>query len=144
MRIPGINLIKVVREKAKGAVTFALILLFALSAVLFVVLLKLYRYPHKGLRYVAYASGGCSLMSFVVPFILYLSKVYAHVQASPEYFYNFVTNYLMQILFSFMYAALLWLIFTVACVVLVYLSKNGKLNGKLEKKIRKKLMTSRR
>lgn len=144
VRIPGINLIKVAREKVKGVVTIALILLFAVSMVLGVVLLKLYRHPHKGLRYVAYASGGCTLMAFVVPFMLYLSKVYAHVQVTPEYFYHFVSNYLKQIIVSFMEASLIWLLITMACGVYIYLSKNGKLSGKLEKRIRKKLMTSRR
>lgn len=144
VRLPGINLIKVAREKIKGVVTFALIVLFALSLILIVVLLKLYRYPHKGLRYVSYAAGGCTLMSFVLPFILYLSKVYAHVQVSPEYFYHFVTNYLRQILFSFMQAALIWLVLNIVCIVFIYLSKNGMLNGKIEKKIKKKLMSSRR
>lgn len=135
VRIPGINLIKVAREKVKNIVTFALIVLFASSLALFVVLMRLYRYPHKGLRYIAYAAGGCTLMSFVLPFILYLSKVYAHVQVSPEYFYHFVTNYLKQILFSFMQASFIWLVLTIACAVLIYLLKNDIIGNKSKKKM---------
>lgn len=130
VKIPGINLIKVAREKVKGAVTFALILLFALSIALIVVLIRLYRHPHQGLRYITYAAGGCTLMSFVLPFGLYLSKVYTRVQVSPEYFYHFVTGYLKQILFSFMQASLIWLVVTITCVVLVYMLKNGMIGNK--------------
>lgn len=137
--IPGIDLIKAAREKIKGFVTAALILLFAFSLILCVVLIRLYRYPHQGTRFIAYSAGGCGLMSFVLPFSLYLSKVYAHIQVSPEYFYNFLTSYLKHILFGFMQASLFWIIFTIACGVFVYLSKNGMLGGRLQNKIMRKL-----
>ena len=137
--IPGINLIEMAREKVKGFITVALILLFAFSLILCVVLIRLYRYPHQGARFIAYSAGGCTLMSFVLPFYFYLSKVYERVQISPEYFYRFVTSYIRHILFSFMQASLIWLILTIACVVFVYLSKNNMLGGKLRKKLMRKI-----
>lgn len=142
--MPGIALIKAAREKVRGAVTAALIILFALSFILAVVLLRLYRYPHQGMRFITYAFGGCALMCFALPFGLYLSKVYEHVLATPEYFYIFVSGYLRCLLESFMKTAALWLIITVGCMVYIYLSKNGMLRGKIGEKISKKISRSLR
>lgn len=142
--MPGMALIKAAREKVKGVVTAALIVLFALSFILAVVLLRLYRYPHQGMRFISYAAGGCALMCFVLPFWLYLSKVYAHVLVTPQYFYIFVSGYLRCVLESFMKTALIWLFITVGCMVYIYLSKNGLLSGKVGEKISKKIFSTLR
>ena len=137
--VPGMTLIEYARRNVKSGVTAVLIVLFVLSFVLILTLIRLYHYPHQGLRFVAYAAGGCALMMFAVPFKLYLDKVYAHILVSPEYFYVFVSNYVRQILLSLMKASLLWFILTIGCVILIYLSKHGYLEGRLTRKIQKKL-----
>lgn len=143
VQIPGMSLIEYARKYVKSGVTAALIILFVLSFALTATLIKLYHYPHQGMRFVVYATGGCAIMMFVVPFHLYLSKVYAHVLVTPEYFYVFVSNYFKQILLSLMKASLLWLLVTVGCVILIYLSKHGYLEGRLTRKIQKKMKLRR-
>lgn len=143
VKIPGMSLIEYARKYVKSGVTAALIILFVLSFVLTATLIRLYHYPHQGMRFVVYATGGCAIMMFVVPFHLYLSKAYAHVFVTPEYFYVFVSNYFKQILLSLMKASLLWLLVTIVCAVLIYLSKHGYLEGRLTRKIRKKLKLRR-
>lgn len=142
--MPGIALIKAAREKVKGIVSTAAIVLFVLSLALSVVLVKLYKYPHHGLQYVTYAAGGCTLMSFGVPFYLWMTRVYARVFVTPEYFYVFVSEYLKQVLESFMRISLLWLLITVACGVYIYLSRNGWFEKKGKGRWQKKLQALRR
>ena len=50
---------------------------------------------------------------------MYRSEFYYGIHVSPEYFYNFVTSYVQNILMCFLQAALFWGVFTVTLILAV-------------------------
>lgn len=119
VRMPGLDLIITIQGKVKRVLIAAMLVVAAFTVFLGFLLIRLHREPYEGLRYVAYASGGVGLMSFIVPFAMYRSEFYYGIHVSPEYFYNFVTSYVQNILMCFLQAALFWGVFTVTLILAV-------------------------
>lgn len=119
VRMPGLDLIITIQGKVKRVLIAAMLVIAAFTVFIGFLLIRLHRDPYVGLRYVAYASGGVGLMAFIVPFAMYRSEFYYGIHVSPEYFYNFVTSYVQNILMCFLQASLFWGVFTVTLILAV-------------------------
>jgi|GEM_PF-2571354 len=78
-------------------------ILLLLATVIIVILLKLHKYQHQGVRYVAYSVLAASIMITIVPVLLLVSKAYQKLNVSPKYFYNFMVNYIRWDISVFVY-----------------------------------------
>jgi hypothetical protein len=107
----------------------ALIALLILSVILGAVCVKLHHYPHRGMRYVAYAVGGTALMSLIFPTILMASGKYKNLMFEPERFYKLAINYIKGFLMQFVWAAAIWLFVMALLILIVYLLRTEKIKS---------------
>ena len=105
---------------------FPLFMFFAIAGIFFLIRLciKLQNFPHRGLRYVAYASGGASLILFVGPFVLFISKIYTRININNYPLYFLVTSFVKNTLMLLFIAAA---VLTVTVFVLLFVISKKKL-----------------
>ncbi|MBR3403145.1 MAG: hypothetical protein IKG67_13025 [Parasporobacterium sp.] len=94
-----------------GAVIFAIILI--------ILCIISQKWAHKGLRYVAYASGGAFLMSLAAPLVLYITGIYKNLQLNPQFLYYGAMNLIRNLLQSFFLVAAVWLVITIILAIIV-------------------------
>lgn len=86
-------------------------------------LLSIRHWKHRGLRYMTYSTLGTALMSAILPGAILLSGIYQKLQLSPDYFYDFIMNYIQGGLGVFLYFALVWLLISGGCLLLIRFCK---------------------
>lgn len=123
MRMPGIEVILRVRTKYVKLVNIAIIVSFALAAVLAFVLIRLHRGTREGLRYVSYSTLAAALMAFAAPAWVYFTGRYRALNLAPEYFYRFVTGYLKHMLELCFFTAGIWALVTLCIFVIMGLAR---------------------
>lgn len=94
-----------------------------LAVLLVILILRMHHYLHRGLRYVAYAFGGASLMAGILPAAAYLSGFYYRIHLEPEYFYRFAMQYVDTLLEFCLYMSGLWLAAMISCLALIWTLK---------------------
>lgn len=119
VRMPGMELIVQVYNMFHKYFIFVAAGLLVLIAVLTLVLIKLHHFPHRGLRYVAYATAGAALMSFVIPFVIYMGGAYKNIGLSPEYFYHFGVSLISRVLHLCMLSAAVLLLITFIVILII-------------------------
>lgn len=105
-KMPGLNALSNVRTRYMKYSLIGSVAVALLALVLGTTIVRLHQYPHRALRYIAYAAGGAGLMCFIVPFALYQSKWYLGLNLSPQYFYHFGTLLVARVLHLCMLAGL--------------------------------------
>lgn len=105
---------------------FPVILLVLLLAILFLswILVKMQDYPHRGLRYVSYASGAAALLLFIGPFAFYQSKIYTRINISYYPLYYLTTTYIESILKMCFIASLFFFVST--CIIIYIIAKKKR------------------
>ncbi len=129
VELPGINLIISLANKIDTVFYMGFAITLLISAVLVVICLKSQKYLHRGMRYLAYAAGGASLMSLAAPLVVYVGRAYERLQLNPEFFYYFATNYVRRALLLCMAAAGIWFLVTIvliACVAVLRRRAKGQ------------------
>ena len=119
VRLPGLDAIVKVRDVFMRYFLVGTIALAALSVVLVVMLVRMHHFAHRGLRYVAYATGGATLMSFVAPFMLYHSGFYRGLKLTPQFFYHFGVSFIEHALKTCLLGALVLLVVTIVLIVVI-------------------------
>lgn len=94
-----------------------------LAIVATVLLIKLQKWRHRGLRHVVYSTLAAMLMSSIVPGIILVGGIYKKINLAPEYFYNFIIKYIQGGFFMFFLCAAVWLLIS---IVLLFMIKNMK------------------
>ncbi|MBQ8975397.1 MAG: hypothetical protein IJ072_06725 [Oscillospiraceae bacterium] len=126
VKMPMIDLLMRARSTFTKVFTVAMVAVCVLALILGVLCVKLHRWAHRGLRYIAYAFGGTSVMSFAAPFALYISRFYERIQLAPDYFYRFGVAFIKNILSLCMFAALVWLLFTLIMIFIIAIMRRQK------------------
>ena len=100
---------------------FPVFLFFAAAGIFLLVRLfiRLQYYPHKGLRFAAYASGGAALILLAGPLAFYLSKVYTKINLASYPLYYLATSLIENTVILFFIAAGILAVVTVALIVVV-------------------------
>ncbi|MHB8132149.1 MAG: hypothetical protein ACYDEX_24595 [Mobilitalea sp.] len=96
--------------------------LFALICL--TIIWKLHQSTHNGLRFVIFAMIATGLMTGIVPFVMLQSGFAKRINLSPEYFYNFFTNYVTNIFKTFLAASIMWFIVSILLILVNNLLKN--------------------
>jgi len=99
-----------------GCVLFALICLSIIR--------RMHQMAYNGLQSVVFAMNATGLMAGIIPFIMLQSGFIKRIHLSPEYFYNFFTNYVTNIFKTFLAASIMWIVVAILLVVVSNLSKN--------------------
>ena len=100
-----------------------------LSALLELLLIRLYHLPHHALRYWCYATGATAIEAFAAPYALYVSGVYRQLNVTPQSFHRFLVNLCESVLKRCFFAAGLWL-----AVTLVLFGAVALMRMRLQKK----------
>jgi hypothetical protein len=97
--------------------TISMIVCVVTAFICLFIILNLHLWLHRGIRYVVYAINATGLMSGILPLIALQSGFYKRIHLSPEYFYNFFTEYVSNILKSFLAVSVLW--FTISAILII-------------------------
>lgn len=97
-----------------------------IGAICIYLIVKLHEWFHRGLRYVVYAISSTGLMSIIVPAYILKDGFYKRIHLSPEYFYNFFTDYVTNIVKSFLYFGIVWMVVSFIIICIIYLLKHSR------------------
>lgn len=118
IKLPGMDVYARVQNVFSQVFPVVLIVLIMLAAVLIIIITQLHHFVHRALRYIAYATGGATLMCFVVPFAIYALRMYKGLNVSPQYFYHFCVSLISHLLRLCMMGSLVLLVTTIGLVVI--------------------------
>lgn len=99
---------------------YGLGILGLLLLLLHVILAAIHRFPHRGWNYIAYGWLSGTLLSIILPVYGLATKLYGRVNVSPEYFNEFLSEYLKKSLQDYLYIAAIGFViyFTIlVCVI---------------------------
>lgn len=112
------------RSKYETLVRFLIPILFVLIGVLCGFLIKLHRYPHKGVRFIVCSLMTASVMTMLVAFLLLKTKQYTNIDVNPDYYKNLIISYLHWDTMIFVYIGGIGLTVAVALATLVHYLKS--------------------
>ena len=98
------------------------VFLFFLAAGIFLLIwlcIKKQLYPHQGLRFAAYASGGAALILLAGPLALYITKWYQGINLATYPLYYLATSLIEKTIVMFFIAAGIMAVVTIALIVVV-------------------------
>ena len=119
VKMPGLDTIANYRNKLVKVTLIAAIAVGVLAILLAVSIVRSHHYVHRGLRYVAYATGGASLLSMVAPGIMLASGYYKGLGVSPKYFYHFCISVIERLLLLCLGGGAAYLLLTLLLIALV-------------------------
>lgn len=102
----------------------ALPIVLCMIGVLCYFILRMNRYPHRGVRMIVYATIAASMMSILTASYLLLSGQYDKVEASPDYYRKFLVLLLQWDIKVFLYLGLMGLVIAIVLINLVGYMKN--------------------
>ncbi|MBU5331148.1 hypothetical protein [Anaerocolumna aminovalerica] len=100
-------------------------ILVLLVGTISVLLIKLHRYKHLGIRYIAYAVIASSCIVISSSAFLLITKSYERMGQQPDYYNRFLTNYLRWDIQVFMYLGGIGMLLAVLLIILVSYLKNN-------------------
>lgn len=87
-----INSISKLKQSYKNALLIGIPILLVLAAVIIFLLIRMYKYKHRGLRYINYSVITASVMVGAMALYILLTGAY-HVKGEPRYYMSFINNY---------------------------------------------------
>ena len=103
IRFQFVDYIKKYKAAYREAMTFSLPLVAIMSIMIIVVLLKLHRYPHRGVRFTAIALLSASAINMLLPLYCIVNKVYDGLNILPNYYCDFLETYIKWSCYAFVY-----------------------------------------
>jgi hypothetical protein len=103
-------------------------ILIVLAAALCVLLLRMYRYAHRGLRFIAYAMISASVLMSVMAGYLMASRPYNKIILEPEYYQDFIRTYLRWNITVLVYISGMGIILSMLLISLVSFMRNRMKN----------------
>lgn len=97
--------------------------LLLLICMIILLLIKIHRYKHQGIRYAAYSMLASSIMISIVPIILLLTKAYQKINVAPRYFYDFMIGYIKWDISVFVYIGSLGMALFVGLLLIIAIMK---------------------
>ncbi len=126
MKVDFVTLLGKINTTLGGYLWIGALVCFALSAVLILMLVKLHRWPHRGVRFVAYSSIATVVFVLTPVVLAWILQKFMKPNIAPEYLYYALMNYCASGLRIFIYLAIGWIAITAALILLIrYLKKNS-------------------
>ena len=127
--VPGLSAIVTMTSQYALYLWIAIGLCAIFALVCIVICMKLHHWPHRGLRYVAYGTGGAFLMTLIAPLVLYITRLYEKLQITPQYIYICIMNYIQYVLKLFFAAAAVWLVITLILIIVISAKRKRAIRG---------------
>ena len=125
LSIPYIKYYTSLRNMFSKLVYVGIPLLLLLSAFAIFLLIKMQRWIHRSLRFIAYSTLAASLMTAGLPVFLLITGSYKHLNVSPEYFYNFIVHYITESLYTFIIISLLLFVISIMLMTIIQFKKRA-------------------
>ncbi len=100
-------------------------ILLLLVGTISILLIKLHRYKHSGIRYIAYAMIASSCIVIISSAFLLINKSYERMVQQPDYYNRFLTSYLRWDIQVFMYLGGIGMLLAALLIILVAYLKNN-------------------
>ena len=127
VRLPGLDYLAGIGEEYSAKFIFALIIPILVAAFCGFLLIRIQMDGTKSLRYISYATGGTAAMAVLGPLFVLIQGFYRHLGITPDYFNEFMVNYINGVIVQFFVAAAFWLVATAALTILVMgMERRGK------------------
>ena len=123
LSLPYITYYTSLRNIFLKLVYFGVPLLLLLSAFAVSLLIKMQKWIHKSLRFVAYSTLSASIMTAGFPIFLLVTGPYKRLNVTPEYFYNFIVHYITESLFTFIYISVLLFVISIVVMIVIFFKK---------------------
>lgn len=108
-------------------------LLFSMICIYMII--KLHRWIHKAFRFIVYSTIATGLMTGILPTYIITSGFYKKINLSPEYFYNFIVDYITNILKAFIYFSTVWLVISLLIIAIIGIMRTTARTVGIRKKI---------
>lgn len=99
-------------------------IIFLLMGILSYMLIRMYRHRYRGIRYIAYAMIASSILTLFTVSIWLLRKDFIGFEVSPDYYQQFVSNYVRMGLMVYVYMGIMGLIIAATLITLIGLMRN--------------------
>lgn len=120
LKVPYISYYTQVRGLFLKIFVIGMPILLILSIGAVILLIRLHKWWHKGLRFITYATLAATIMTCILPLSLLISEVYKRIHISPEYFYYFMTRYIGRSLTTFMIVSAILLAISIVLICVIY------------------------
>lgn len=132
VKIPFFNYFVLVRDAISDLIYIAIPVLVILSIAAVVILVRMHKWLHRAMRYIAYSTISVALMTAVFPAYLLAGGIYKRISISPQYVYNFLVEYVDNSLSVFLFMSAAFAVLSVGVIIFIYIKRR-----KLEEKSRK-------
>lgn len=119
IELPALDAFALVRARLVTVVLIAIVAIALLCVALIASLLSSHHYRHRGMRYVAYATGGAFLLGTVGPAAVYLSGFYKGLNVTPQFFYHFCVSMIERVIFLCLIGSCIYLVLTFVLIARV-------------------------
>ncbi len=115
----------IVKNKARfeQVIRMCILISLALIAILSFFSVRLYKYKHRGIRYIVYALITSSLLTVGVASFLLKTKQYSRINVAPDYYKKLISAYLRWDSMVFIYIGCIGLVMSAALAYVVFYMK---------------------
>lgn len=104
--------------------TILLPFIILLVGILSYMLIRMYRHRYRGIRYIAYAMIASSVLILLIVSFWLLTKEYMGFEVAPDYYQQFVSNYIRMGLMVYVYIGIMGLVIAIALITLIGFMRN--------------------
>jgi hypothetical protein len=112
------------RSKFLSMMKYMMPILIVIIGILCYFLIRIHRYAHRGVRYIVYALMSSSLLLILLAGYLLAGNQYTRMNASPDYYKDFLTAYLRWDITVFLYIGGMGVTVAIALISLISFLKN--------------------
>ncbi len=132
LKIVGLDYLVKIGNEYQNYFSLLLIISILFGALNTFLCIKVHKLPHRGLRYLVYGFSGGFLMTFVAPFIVYLTGFYNRLIIKPDYFKEFLVAFIKGVLALFMVTAQIWLLIAIILGIIVAVLRKKSIKNRKE------------
>lgn len=120
LSVPYLSYYKGITDMFTEVILWGIPILAALCILGFLFLIKLNKWFHRALRYIAYSFLAASLMVSLMPAFLISTKKYQYLNISPAYVNRLLSRYIGQSLYTYLYSAFVLLAAGLVIISIIY------------------------
>lgn len=126
LKVPLVNYFSKLKVMYQKAEVIVILVCLILSAIIIVVLIRMYHWKHRALRFVIYATIAAAVMTAFPAVLALESGFYKKLGIGTEYLYYAVMKYLSNGFWIFIYIACIWAAVSAGLLLFIrYLKKNS-------------------
>lgn len=126
IRVDYVTILGKVNHAMGNYILIGVVFCLVLSIVICVVLVRMYHWKHRGMRFVVYGTITTAVMTITPTVLVGILGSYMKPNIAPEHFYYALVNYCANGLKIFTYFAIGWAVISAALLLLIrYLKKNS-------------------